>query len=74
MTPTQQQAIAAVRSIMMQNFDAFVLSYRITGENLDSKINHEWHGNITDVIGLVAITEKRLLEYTSLRGLPNDKS
>lgn len=61
LTTKQAEAIEAVRRIMCENFDSFIVSYRITDENLRSSIMHDWHGDITDVIGLAVITQDRLL-------------
>ncbi len=68
MTQQQDKAIAEVKKILKENFDSWILTYRITDENLNSKINHDWHGDIVDIVGLSAITQSRLLQYTSLRG------
>lgn len=67
MTPQQERAIEEVRKLLSANFDSWILTYRITNENLRSKINHDWRGDIADVVGLSAITQSRLIEYTSLR-------
>jgi hypothetical protein len=67
MTPQQEEAMKEVRKLMVQNFDSWLLTYSITNENLQTKINHDWHGNISDVVGLSSITQSRLLEYVSLR-------
>jgi hypothetical protein len=71
MTEQQQQAVGQVCRLMKENFDSFILTYRITDENLGSKIHHEWHGHLSDVVGLAAITQHRLGEITSLRGVPD---
>jgi len=68
MTQAQDQAIAEVRKIMKQHFDSWLITYRITDENLNSKIHHDWHGDVVDIVGLSSITQQRLLQYTSLRG------
>jgi hypothetical protein len=67
MTPVQEKAIAEVRKILKENFDSWLISYRITNENLQTKINHDWHGDIVDVVGLSSITQSRLLDYVALR-------
>lgn len=68
MTPAQEQALKDARKILMQHFDAWLLTVDITNENLKSKIHHDWHGNIAQVVGLGAIAHERLIQYTSLRG------
>lgn len=72
MTPEQEKAIAEVRKLMKEYFDSWLLTYRITDENLNSKINHDWHGDIVDVVGLSSITQSRLLQYTALRSGPSE--
>lgn len=52
----------------MQHFDSWLLTVDITNEHLESKIHHDWHGNISQVVGLSSITQERLLQYTSLKG------
>lgn len=56
-----------VRKLLKANFASFVLSYRITNENLESKISHDWHGQISDVIGMNEIARVRLLTLTNIR-------
>lgn len=68
MTPAQENAITEVRKILKENFDSFIVTYRITDEGLRSKVNHDWHGDIVDIVGLAAITHSRMLQYTSLKG------
>lgn len=68
MTPTQEAAIIEVKKILKEHFDSWILTYRITDENLRSKVNHDWHGDIVDIVGLTTITHNRMQEYTSLRG------
>lgn len=55
-----------VRRIMKEHFDSWIVTYRITDENLNTKINHDWHGDIVDVVGLSSITQNRMLQYTAL--------
>ncbi len=68
MTSEQNQAIADVRRIMKMHFDSWIISYRITDENLRSQINQDWHGDIVDVTGLAAISNNRMLQLSQLRG------
>lgn len=68
MTQAQEQAITEVKKILKEHFDSWILTYRITDENLRSKVNHDWHGDIVDIVGLTTITANRLQEYTSLGG------
>lgn len=68
MTQAQENAIAEVKKILKEHFDSFIITYRITDENLRSKVNHDWHGDIVDVVGLSSIAQSRLLQYISLKG------
>ena len=61
MTESQTQAIADVRKLMNANFDSWVLSHKLVSENLRSSIGQDWHGDISDVIGLTDVTKSRLI-------------
>lgn len=67
MTALQNQAIEEVRRIMKANFDSFILTYRITDEHLKTRVNHDWHGDVVDIVGLAAMTNHRMMSYTDLR-------
>lgn len=60
MTHIQEEALGQIRKILKSNFDAFVLTYKIKDENMRSCFNHEWHGDISDVIGMNHICGIRL--------------
>ena len=62
MKQEQEQAIRDVRIILNRHFDAWIVNYKIKDENIRSQISHDWHGDITDVIGLNRIAEQRVLE------------
>ncbi len=62
MTPEQNQAIEEVRRILKLHCDSWIFSYRITGENFMSEINHDWHGNLAGIIGLNSIASSRLMQ------------
>lgn len=68
MTDLQEKAIAEVRKILKEHFDSWIISYRITDEHLRTKVNHDWHGDIVDAVGLSSITNHRMLELLSLSG------
>ncbi len=55
-----------VRSLMKGAFDSWIITYRITDENLRTKVNHDWHGDIVDIVGLASLTNHRMLTYTDL--------
>lgn len=67
MTPKQEATIAEVRKLLKGDFDSWVLAYKITDENLQSKVNSDWHGHMSDIVGLTSITHSRLLEMMSLK-------
>jgi hypothetical protein len=71
MKQEQEQAIKDVRVILNRHFDAWIVNYKIKDENLRSQISHDWHGDITDVIGLNRIAEQRVLESYFSRKDPN---
>ncbi len=54
-----------VRRLMKGQFDSFIITYRITDENLNTQVNHDWHGDIVDVVGLAAMTSHRMLALSS---------
>lgn len=68
MTPLQDNAIHQVRKILCEHFDAWLLTFQITNEKLESKINHDFHGNIAEISGLSTITHERLAQFHSIRG------
>ncbi|MCR6656631.1 MAG: hypothetical protein NVV63_12655 [Opitutus sp.] len=55
----QEEALDAVRRILAANFDCWALSFRFTREDLSSVVDHDWHGNVTDVVGLTRIASLR---------------
>lgn len=61
LTPKELEAISRVRKIMTEHFDSWIVTYRRTDENLISSINNEWHGDISDVVGLTTVSQARLL-------------
>ena len=69
MNLVQSQAIEEVRKLMIANFDSYLLTYRETNEKMQSKIGHDWHGDVAGVVGLAAITNSRMLQYSSLKGV-----
>lgn len=61
--------MAEVRRLLKGQFDSWIVTYRITDENLRTKINHDWHGDIVDVVGLSAIAYHRMMTYTDIKGV-----
>lgn len=60
MTPLQDKALIDVKHILNSNFDAFVLTTRSCDEFTSDSVNTDWHGSLSDVIGLNHISGKRL--------------
>lgn len=52
MATNKEEAIKESKKILMEHFDSFCINLKIKDENLRTKIWHEWHGDITDVLGL----------------------
>ncbi len=65
MNKIQEDTMEEVRRLMKGQFDSFIITYRITDENLNTKVNHDWHGDIVDVVGLAAMTSHRMLALSS---------
>ena len=59
MTRDEQNAMNEVRAILIPYFDSFVITTRTADGNGD-RINSEWHGSLSDVLGLASITKMRL--------------
>lgn len=72
MTPLQEKAVDNARALLTEHFDSWVMTYKVKNENLKCKIEHDFHGDITDIVGLVAITQSRLLEITSMKKGKNE--
>lgn len=47
---------------MTEHFDAWLLTHKIKGENLQTSISHDWHGDISDIIGMNTIGGTRLMQ------------
>lgn len=72
MTPAQEQTINEVRRLLKSQFDSWIVTYRITDENLRTKVNHDWHGDIVDIVGLSTMTYHRMTTLTDMKGV-NDR-
>jgi hypothetical protein len=68
MTSQRENALNQVRQILVEHFDAFTINVKITDENLNTRVEHYWHGDITDVIGLNRIAAARLEHRMAERG------
>lgn len=69
MTPAEESALAEVRRILSLHFDAFVLSTRTSTENGADRINTDWHGALSDVMGIQRISSLRMDEIAKQRSV-----
>lgn len=60
MTPHEEIALNEAKQILKLHFDAFILTTRTADENGTDRINSDWHGALSDVIGIHHITGLRL--------------
>jgi len=68
MTPAEESALSEAKAILLVHFDAFTISSRVTDEDGASRINSDWHGALSDVIGIHRITGLRLDQIAIDRG------
>lgn len=50
------------------NFDSWLLTHKTTDERLQSKVHHDWHGDIIDITGMADIAHSRLLNLHAIGG------
>lgn len=60
MTSSEEQALNDAKKILRLHFDAFTVTTRTADEYGADRINSEWHGALSDVIGIHRITGLRL--------------
>lgn len=60
MTPTEENALSEAKQILKLHFDAFTVTTRTADEDGTDRINSDWHGALSDVIGIHRITGLRL--------------
>lgn len=60
MTQAEEQAIDEVRGILRLHFDTFTITTRTADEDGTDRINSDWHGPLSDVIGMHRITGLRM--------------
>lgn len=65
MTNLQEQAIKEITKILNLHFDSFILTTKSTDETMQDAINTDWHGSLSDVVGLVEITKNRLMKIST---------
>jgi hypothetical protein len=60
MTPTEESALEEAKAILKLHFDSFLVTTRVSDEGTRDRVNSDWHGSLSDVIGLHHITGLRL--------------
>jgi len=58
MTPAEEIALNEAKAALSPHFDAFVITTRVADGG--DRINTDWHGALSDVIGLNRITQLRM--------------
>lgn len=60
MKPSEESALDEAKAILRLHFDAFVITTRTSDDGGSDRINSDWHGALSDVIGIQRITSLRL--------------
>lgn len=60
MTPAEEDALNEVKAILRLHFDAFTITTRTHDEDNTDRVNSDWHGALSDVIGIHRMTSLRL--------------
>lgn len=60
MSESQEEAAKQAVKLLTAHFDAFCINVKNKNENLRTSVDHYWHGDITDVIGLNRVAVARL--------------
>lgn len=68
MTSAEESALNEVRAILRLYFDAFVITTRTHDEDGTDRINSDWHGALSDAIGLNRVTTLRMDRIAIDRG------
>lgn len=67
MTPAEEIALNEAKVALAAHFDAFVITTRVKDGNSD-RVNSDWHGPLSEVIGLNRITQLRMDRIAVARG------
>lgn len=68
MTAAEESALEEAKGILRLHFDAFTISTRTADEDGTDRINSDWHGALSDVMGIHRITGLRLDDIALKRG------
>lgn len=60
MTTAELAALAEAKAILRLHFDAFIVTTRTSDENGYDQVNTDWHGSLSDIIGIHRMTAVRL--------------
>ena len=60
MTPSEETAINAAKKLLALHFDAFLITTRRRDEDGKDQISTDWHGALSDIVGLHRISGLRL--------------
>lgn len=60
MTDAEESALSEAKAILKLHFDAFTITTRASDETGTDRINSDWHGALSDVIGMHRITMLRM--------------
>jgi hypothetical protein len=60
MTPAEEAALDEAKRVLGLHFDSFVITTRASDELGNDRVNSDWHGALSDVIGMHRITGLRL--------------
>lgn len=67
MTSTQEQALNEAKELLKLHFDSFVITTRYCDENINDSVGSDWHGAISDIVGLNRVTQLRV-EAIAIQG------
>lgn len=60
MTEAEETALQEAKAVLRLHFDAFTITTRTADEDGTDRVNSDWHGSLSDVIGIHRITGLRL--------------
>jgi hypothetical protein len=60
MTPAEESALEEAKAILKLHFDSFLITTRVSGDGACDRVNSDWHGALSDVMGMHRITGLRL--------------
>lgn len=60
MTPAEEKALSEAKGILLLHFDAFTITTRSADEDGTDRVNSDWHGALSDVMGIHRMTGLRL--------------